>query len=280
MMGALVVVRTIHFAATLFVAGALAFDFLVAAEDGRARRQHLVTRAALAGHLTAVLWIAVQAAMVGGGLAAVDASLLRTLVADTQFGQVMALRMLLFAALIPKGWPAAKAALGAAVAGSLAWCGHAAAGTGVTGNIHLASDVLHLVAAAAWLGGLVCLADALRPTIPIQRALPIARHFSAVALVSVSGIVASGLVNAWFLVATPDLLFATAYGRALLLKLVLFSGMLAIAAANRWHVLPRVAAGGGIAALRRNAVAETVLGVLVLAAVAWLGVQPPAAHFH
>src|SRR5262249_32839715 len=46
--------------------------------------------------------------------------------------------------------------------GLLAWEGHGGATPGAEGYAHLASDVLHLVAAAAWLGGLAPLVWLLR----------------------------------------------------------------------------------------------------------------------
>ena len=37
---------------------------------------------------------------------------------------------------------------------SLAWAGHGAATPGAAGDLHLAADVLHLLAAGLWLGTL------------------------------------------------------------------------------------------------------------------------------
>lgn len=280
----LVFVRAIHFGATVLTAGALVFDLLAAPSGAPGTRRKialLVRCAATAGLASAVLWIIAQGAMIGGELAAVNLPLLRTLVAETQFGRVMVIRMLLFAALILGGssWRVPGLVVGLALAGSLAWCGHAAAGMGVTGNIHLAADAIHCIAASAWLGGLVCLVYALRLASE-DRAIAIARRFSTLALISVAALLASGLVNAWFLVGTPARLFATEYGRTLLVKIALFLAMLTIAAVNRWHVMPRIASPGSIATLRRNTLAEACLGALVLCVVAWLGILPPAGHFH
>jgi putative copper resistance protein D len=281
----LVFVRAIHFGATVLTAGALVFDLIAlpSGASGARRKVALLVRwGAAAGLISAALWIAAQGAMIGGELAAaVNPSLLRTLVVETQFGRVMTMRMLLFAVLILGGssWRLPGLVLGLALAGSLAWCGHAAAGMGVTGDIHLAADAIHCVAASAWVGGLVCLVYALRLT-DEDRAIAIARRFSTLALFSVAALLASGLVNVWFLVGTPARLFATEYGRTLLVKIALFLAMLAIAAVSRWHVMPRIAFPGNIATLRRNTLAEACLGALVLCVVAWLGILPPAGHFH
>ena len=46
----------------------------------------------------------------------------------------------------------------AGLAGTLAWGGHGIGGAGMGGRIHLAADFVHLIAAAAWVGGLLPLA--------------------------------------------------------------------------------------------------------------------------
>jgi putative copper resistance protein D len=175
----------------------------------------------------------------------------------------------------------AVAACGAVAAASLAWMGHAAAGEGATGTIHLASDALHALAAAAWLGALAAFVLLLFDANPaegvVQRAL---RRFSGVGSALVAVLVVTGAVNTWFLVG-PDRLAAlpdSAYGRLLLAKLALFGVMLALAGLNRWRLAPRLGSAAGPAAaasLRRSILAETVTGVAVLALVAWLGTLPP-----
>ena len=53
---------------------------------------------------------------------------------------------------------AAALILAAALVGTLAFAGHAAAGEGPEGIVHLTADVLHLCTAASWIGALVPLA--------------------------------------------------------------------------------------------------------------------------
>ena len=67
--------------------------------------------------------------------------------------------------LIP--WPATRLAQIVAGAGFIvliALVGHAGATPGTAGDIHLASDMAHLLAAGAWLGGLPALAMLLAAT--------------------------------------------------------------------------------------------------------------------
>ena len=104
----------------------------------------------------------------------------------------------------------------------------------------------------------------------------------------VAVLVASGLVNSWFLV-EPDRitsLWTTSYGRLLSLKLLLFMAMLGLAAANRFRLTPALARGlnepsrqgEALADLRRSIALETAAALGVVALVAWFGtLAPPAA---
>lgn len=184
----------------------------------------------------------------------------------------------------------ACALFGTIVCVSLAWMGHAAATEGTGAAIHLASDALHLLAAAAWIGALaaflILVATSARATGPAQQAVYAALHgFSGIGSVLVATLLATGLVNSWFLVGPDGLqgLWTTPYGRLLLTKLGLFGLMLALAAGNRFALTPRLgrslareaAPGAAFAALRASLVLEAIAGVLVLALVAWLGTLPP-----
>jgi putative copper resistance protein D len=85
-------------------------------------------------------------------------------------------------------------------------------------------------------------------------------------------------VNTRFRVGTLDALFHSDYGALLLAKIALVASMLGFAAMNRWVLTPRLGAGDPSAAiaLRHNAIAEIVLGALVVALVGLLGITAPA----
>ena len=179
-----------------------------------------------------------------------------------------------------------------ALAATLAWAGHAAATQGEEGDVHLAADVVHLLASGIWLGGLVPLAFVLmrarRCPIPICNGIArsAARKFSIVALIAVGILTTTGSVNAWFLVGSVPGLFGTPYGRALLVKISIFLIMIMIGAFNRFQLLPKMLglpdAGNEKARtlkwLNLSVLTETVLGLGVLAAVGNLGVVAPASH--
>nr|QQZ51066.1 hypothetical protein JKL49_07825 [Phenylobacterium glaciei] len=58
------------------------------------------------------------------------------------------------------------AGLGAVISASFAWMGHGAATEGALGLLHLSADILHTLAAGAWIGALVAFFLLLRPRAP------------------------------------------------------------------------------------------------------------------
>ena len=181
------------------------------------------------------------------------------------------------------------AGLGAAALASLAWSGHGAADTGAAGGVHLASDLLHLLAAGAWLGALAALPPLARGAArpggspePLRRA---SAAFSGIGTAVVAVLLASGLGNAWFLLGPAHWREVTTdpWGRLLLVKLALFGAMLALAALNRWRWAPALSrvdgAPGAGRALGRSVAWEAALGLAALGAAAVMGgLAPPASQ--
>jgi uncharacterized membrane protein/mono/diheme cytochrome c family protein len=171
---------------------------------------------------------------------------------------------------------------------SLAWAGHGGANAGPAGVFQVVADALHLVAAGAWIGGLVpfalVMACALRTRSEAwnQVAADITRRFSAFAVIVVGVLLLTGLSNTWFLVGSLPRLLGTTYGQLLLLKIALVIAMVAVAAVNRLVLMPRLrdaaGAAGVLIRLRRNGLIEITLGLVILAVVGTLGTTPPAAH--
>ena len=60
-------------------------------------------------------------------------------------------------------------------------------------------------------------------------------RFSLVGMAAVATLLATGIVNSWYLVGNVDALLNTHYGKLLLIKLALFLGMVGIAAFNWSH---------------------------------------------
>jgi putative copper resistance protein D len=300
----LVFFRALHIAATVLAFGTVAFMALVAkpglATDGQAtalrglrRTCNGMTWAALAVALLAVAgWLVWLAADIDGE--PVIAVALRgdfwTVLTQTRFGFVTILRVALAALLaVLMPWPATRAlqiAIAGGLLGLLALVGHAGATPGAVGVVHLASDMLHLLAAGAWLGGLPALAVVLararrsEQAATLRFATAVTRRFSRLGLVCVPALFATGIINCWNLMSGPRDLVTTDYGRLVLLKIGLFGAMTCIAAANRLHVTPRLPAAGALGALLRNTLAETGLGLCALLAVGVLGTLSPSSHHH
>ena len=181
------------------------------------------------------------------------------------------------------------ATLGAIACASFPWMGHGAATEGAGHELHLAADILHTLAAAVWIGALVMFLGLLLPRKPdvaldkiTQRAL---HGFAGVGSILVAVLIASGLVNSWFLIGPSRLqgLWTTPYGELLSLKLILFVVMIGLAGMNRFRLTPAlaVALGDGksssaaLRALRGSLLLETTLAFVVLGLVAWLGTLVP-----
>lgn len=292
----IILARAVHFAATVLAAGTVCFMVLVA-ESAFGRGRGIV---ALRRRASIMIWAALAVAIVSGAawlaLLAADiygAPLIEVclqggpwqVLSGTRFGTVWAARLaaaLLLAALLL--WPALRwlqLAAAAALVAPLALIGHAGATPGSAGQLHLASDMVHLIAAAAWLGGLPALALLLSmPRPPSGLAARATARFSVLGMASVSALLTSGIVNSWMLLGAPRDLIASDYGRLLSLKIGLFAAMLALAAVNKFHLTPRLAASPARRALMRNSLAETALGAGVLLLVGALGTLEPAAHHH
>ena len=184
-------------------------------------------------------------------------------------------------------------ALAAATAlSSLVWTGHAGASEGDLGSIHQVSDILHMLAAAIWLGGIGAFLLLLKPPPEGQsdsrlaighRALD---EFSRVGTVCVSIILLTGLLNGQILVGLQNVpqLLDTAYGQLLVAKILIVGAMMLLAAKNRWRLTPGLALALSegnpsiaVTALRKSLLLEATAAFAILALVAWLGTLEPTA---
>ncbi|MFD8898061.1 copper resistance CopC/CopD family protein [Streptomyces ardesiacus] len=128
--------------------------------------------------------------------------------------------------------PAAGVGVVLAVALALTWAAaeHAAAGPQVP--VAMASSVLHLLATAVWLGGLVALLTTLRASRSAPGAATVVR-FSRTAFAAVTVLVVTGVYQSWRGLGSWQALTATTYGRLLLAKVALVAVLLGAAAVSR-----------------------------------------------
>lgn len=310
--------RAIHFAATIMVAGVTFFIAFIAEPALRAMPYGTLLAVTLRLRLAWIAWIGLvlfvpsdaawlvlTAASMSGQPAGdiFTQGVLWTVLPQTDFGVDWVARFVaacvlagvfvsfLSARRAKPAWLLAAVTLAAALAGSLAWTGHAIGGRGIQGVLHPAADILHLLAAAAWVGGLAPLALLLAATGEDAAGLAVARiataRFSTLGVASVAVLLFTGIVNTWYLVGSIPALVGTQYGRLLLIKVALFAAMVGIAAINRFWLTPRLVETPSVAAARearrrlcRNAVIEAFMGAVIIAIVAVLGTLPPASHSH
>jgi copper transport protein len=293
-----VAARWITFAAMLSVIGAVAFRFLVLAPT-RARNPALAEAlreaslgAAALGRGAAVFLILaagvrllLQMEALGGG----DLQLARDLLLATSWGSAWFLQVggAAIAAIgchfalrgRAAGWTvAAGAAVAIALSASLA--SHAAAAD--LAALAVTADTVHVLAVAGWLGALLVLVVVGIPA--VLREDPRTGRFSAVAALigvfspralAMAGIVvATGTVGALLHLGSVGALWQTGYGRALLLKVLLFLLVVAVGAYNWRRMKPRLDRGDSPEGMRRTATVELLLAAVVLLVTAVLVALP------
>ena len=147
----------------------------------------------------------------------------------------------------------------------------------------LLSQALHLLAAGAWLGGLLPLFMVVREA-PLDVTAFAARRFSALGLVSVAILAATAMFPraAGCLGGLPGLT-GTAYGAVLLTKGTLFVVLIALAASNRFRLTPALVRPDGERvrrALVQSIAVETAIGLCVVLAAGVLSSLEPGMHQH
>jgi copper transport protein len=180
--------------------------------------------------------------------ALLDPGLLRTTV-DTGYGQLVLARLalLVLAAALPR-----RAAAGVvfALPPTWAWSGHARAGSGSV--LAAAADTAHLLAMAAWLGGLAMLFYCVLPVtrgLPVREAAGVLPRFSRLAMAAIAILVVTGVFQAWRELRDVDLSEGSNYTRVLVFKVAAFGLLLCLGAGSRAlvqyrYVRPAVVASG------------------------------------
>jgi putative copper resistance protein D len=305
----LIVSRLLQFAAVIVVFGCgafrlygLAFDTTTTSANALVTFDTWVWRVTIVGAIVALLsgvslLLAVTANMAGSAAAALDPNTISTVLFDTSFGLVWCWRLLFaflligacLAPLARRRMPAILV-LSLLLLVSLGWVGHAVEGQGVARFVHQINQMVHLLAAGLWLGGLVPLTWLLgRARSPLGAAwISVARdvvpRFSHMGYVAVALLAATGAINTLLLVGSVEALAGTPYGRLLSLKILSFLVMVVLALINRFRLLPRLRRepqpSAPLAALARSVLFEQALGFAVLAVVSVLGTWPPAIHHH
>lgn len=180
------------------------------------------------------------------------------------------------------------AAVAAVVLGGVsAFAGHAIAAPHYR-NMSVALDVLHVLAAGSWLGGLAALVVVGVPAavlmdreattgdqVPLLARL--VNGFSPVALTCACLVVVTGLLAAWMRMGSLAELFGSSYGKVLIVK-VTFVLLVIAGGAFNWKRMRVVLSNGGVASarsFRRSAWLELGAAIVVIAVTAVLVATPP-----
>jgi putative copper export protein/mono/diheme cytochrome c family protein len=276
---------------TLIMRVGIAGPLLTRADGTGAIVRHLARTLVIAlatGAAATLVWLALQTAALAdteGAIATLAA--IPSVLTGTEFGTLVILRLALLGLIAlgcagGRAWSRLLATMLAAGAVGLQ-AGHLHALAMVRGpSVLLASEALHVLAAAAWLGALPALLIIVAAA-PAALAARIAARFSPVGVLAVLVIGATAAWQARALVGGFTGLLGTAYGWICLAKLSLFLVLLRLATKNRLTLLPRLARAPSAAARRAmlgSVALELALGtaVVMLAALLGTGAVPPGIH--
>jgi putative copper export protein len=251
--------------------------------DEAARRIWRRTRAA--GWMAAVAGVGVVVAETrdaAGSLSpsAVDAYLLSTASGASRATAVLA--VVVAAALAGRAWRAAAGALVVALA-AIAFGGHANSAS--PRSLALLTDWIHLVAGAVWAGGIAQIVVTWLPRIsrlPAGRRMTVVgavlERFGGIALPAFAVVVIAGIGNALIELGRPAELWATSYGRVLLVKIVLVAAVGVASYLHAFRLRPQVLKGEGSPLMEqrlwRLVSGEPAVLVVVLVIAAALAVFP------
>jgi putative copper resistance protein D len=290
-MTALALCRFAHFLAAMLAFGMSAYLWAYAPERLRLALSPVVRRLALVASfvalVTAIAWLAIESALMADDWsAAIDPDAIGAVLIETAFGQAWAAHLVFAAALVavvvfgPRDRWAATTVASAALLASLGLVGHSAMQSGAEGVLHRANHAVHLVAAGAWIGGLVpfvmCLRAHARDDLR-KDAVRAMTGFSYWGQLIVAAIVLTGVVNIALTSHRAPIPPATPYRALLVAKLIIVSIMILLALFNRFVLAPRLkASANALTTLRATSAAEVGLGCVVIALVSVFALLDPA----
>jgi putative copper export protein/mono/diheme cytochrome c family protein len=281
------VLRGVHITALVSLFGTLLF-ITVLVDDVRLRRvlRRVARISAVCALLAGLAWLVVETSVIAGADSVATTLRAVPVVAfQTHYGRWFVGRCVLLAVVVwlPFGQRAALVIALALAGVALAMqplLGHAGAIGGVVGAELIASETLHLLAAGAWLGGLLPLFIAVR-MLPHEGAASACRGFTPIGLAAVLLLAGTAVVQVVELMGGLPGLFGTSYGHVALVKLALFVVLLSLAGLNRLVLTERLAndpSGATRWHMGLSILCEMVLGVAVIVAAGLLASLTPGTH--
>lgn len=252
-----ILLRALHFAAVMLLAGSAFYTALLAPVRYRralAQRLDAIMRGCVwLALLSGLLMLATQLALMSGDWRNLSDALIWRAVLSTRFGAVWQWEIALAAATLlasllrnerrQQAW-----LVGALLQlGCMALTGHAAMREGAVGALQQANHALHLIDAAFWTGGLLPLLILMREARQIDRrsdAIRTMMRFSRYGHLAVAATLLTGVVNTLLIVGWPRQWHGGLYSELLVVKVTLVALMVAIALLNRYVLVPRFRRAG------------------------------------
>lgn len=266
-----ILAKAISYGAALLAMGGVLFSVVFSqhAEASVIRlARKLTVGAALVGLAVLAIRFGIRAARISGmGFEGATDPMMLGFVWESPLGTAAIWRgigeLAILALLVPRIGPWIALAGTVAVAISFAQVGHALGDPRAALAVLL---VLHLLAAAFWVGALI----PLRRAALASTGADLLHHFGNVAAFAVAVLIVAGTSLAWLLSGSVTALFGTAYGLGLLLKVAIVAVLLSFAALNKVRLVPALRAEklGSIHALRRSISMEILAVVVILLATA------------
>lgn len=286
-----IVFRWLHFAALMTLAGGSLYTALLAPARFRetlaGRFHRLLNISAWTALATGTLLLAAQTGLMGNGWQDVNRLAIWQAVLQTRFGQAWQWQLLIavigVAARLFKGRARQLIWLfsGAGQLAGLSFVGHAAMLDGVAGGFQRGIQVVHLLSAAFWAGGLLpvlllmCEARQLTTRYDAIRTM---MRFSSWGHLAVALVIITGMLNAMILLPEWPPTHLQPYNMLLLTKTLLVMMMCGIALYNRYSLVPRFQRAGDRAQyiFMLTTLAEILLSALVLLLVSVFATLEPA----
>jgi putative copper export protein/mono/diheme cytochrome c family protein len=275
--------RGLHVAALVSLAGTLLYSLTLLPAGGevtglRSALHRLAGASILIALVAGIAWVILEtAALADANSLAMTLQAVPKVALRTQFGHCMLARLaLLVLMLLLQRHVAVSLALAGVALALQPLLGHAGAIGGNAGIELSTMEALHLLAAGAWLGGLLPLFLAVR-LLPNDAAVAACRGFTAIGLPSVLVLAATAVVQTATLMGSLPGLLGTPYGHVALVKLGLLLALLTLAAFNRF-VFTEHLAFDGARGMRWSIAAELAIGTLVIITAGFLASLTPGMH--
>ena len=214
------------------------------------RTRRLAAIFAVLGLFATILSFSLRGANLTGDLSGMTDPMTLSLLWTTPVGTALALRLiglnLLLVGLFLGRIGAWVSVLGGIIAlFSFTQIGHISSSESALMEVAL---ILHLLAVALWIGVLTPLYRLASSSTRYASAADVGHQFGLVASVTVPVLIVVGGYMGYQLVGSFTALIETGYGQALIIKILLFSGLLGLAAANKLWFVPALRLGNPVAA--------------------------------